>query len=153
MRWSVYWVNIPSPRRRLTQTDQIKLMISLWILKRQAGKDQSECEWEAPFLTMRKEHTGTFNKKIKTSLIYFWPSFNHRVKNTTLMFLFTHKIQASKVKRAAFNESCMSLTAACWNYTVLMGTVCSAALVSWGRQAPLVDWNSLSFPSRVPVSS
>lgn len=67
-------------------------------LKRQAGNARSECKWEAPFLTMRKEHTGTFNKDIKTSLIYFWPSFNHRVKNTTLMFLFTHKIQASKQK-------------------------------------------------------
>lgn len=78
---------------RSNQTNDITLN-----LKRQMGKAQSECKWEAPFLTMRKEHTGTFNKKIKTSLIYFWPSFNHRVKNTTLMFLFIHKIQASKLK-------------------------------------------------------
>lgn len=47
----------------------------------------------------------------------------------------------------------MGSAGASCNYTVLLRTLCTAALVSQDKEEPLLDLNSLSFPSRVPVSS
>lgn len=45
------------------------------------------------------------------------------------MFLFPSKILASGLMNCS-NETCMVFAAACCNYAVMMGTACTAALVS-----------------------
>lgn len=76
-------------------------------------------------------------------------SLNQEQKKKTFKFFFPNENPTWN----CINKTCMGSAGASCNYTVLLRTLCTAALVSQDKEEPLLDLNSLSFPSRVPVSS
>lgn len=111
----------------------------------------SEMKWVAPFDNLERRSRRKHKSTYKFSNLYLCLILIKQQK--TKLFCFSLPVKSQPGGWNCSNETCMVFAAACCNYPVMLGTPCTAALVSSERWAPLLDWNSLSFPSRVPVSS